>query len=286
MKRFGAVRAASIGLLAVPVVALYLDDWARLIPRWWSDPDYTHGFFVPLFALYFVWEKWGELTKAEAKPSWLGLPPLLVGVAIKVWTLFYDSPFVSCVSMVFVISGVVLVTAGRRVFRTLAVPILFLVLMMPLPTPIYNRVALPMRQFAAVVSTAVLQGLGIPALREGNVIVMPERTLEVAEACSGMRFLTGFIALGVTFAYLCRRPLWERIVLLASSIPIAILANALRVTVIALLTHWGFQSFVDGVPHAATAMVLFGFSAAVLWVEYYVLSHLFIEDTTLGEGGG
>jgi len=278
MKRPRTIRAASIGLLAVPVVALYLDDWARMIPRWWSDPDYTHGFFVPLFALYFVWEQWGRLTSMAAKPSWLGLPPLLVGVAIKVWTLFYDSPFVSCVSMVFVISGVVLLTAGRRVFRTLAVPIFFLILMMPLPTPIYNRVALPMRQFAAVVSTAVLQGLGIPVLREGNVLVLPETTLEVAEACSGMRFLTGFIALGVAFAYLCRRPFWERIVLLASSIPIAILANALRVTVIALLTHWGFKSFVDGLPHSGTAMVLFGFSAVVLWVEYYVLSHLFIED--------
>jgi len=286
MQRPRTGRVASIAILAVPVLALYLDDWARMIPRWWSDPDYTHGFFVPLFALYFVWEQWGRLTSMAAKPSWLGLPPLLVGVAIKVWTLFYDSPFVSCVSMVFVISGVVLLTAGRRVFRTLAVPIFFLILMMPLPTPIYNRVALPMRQFAAVVGTTVLQGLGIPVLREGNVIVLPETTLEVAEACSGMRFLTGFIALGVAFAYLCRRPLWERIVLLASSVPIAILANALRVTVIALLTHWGFQSFVDGLPHSGTAMVLFGFSAGVLWVEYYVLSHLFIEDAPLGKGGG
>lgn len=275
-----AVRASSIALLALPVVALYLDDWARLIPRWWSDPDYTHGFFVPLFALYFVWEKWGALTRAEVRPSHLGLAPLAIGIAIKVWTLFYDSPFVSCVSMIFVISGLVLLTAGRRVFSIVAVPIFFLLLMMPLPTPIYNRVALPMRHFAAVVGAIVLQGLGIPVLREGNVLVMPEQTLEVAEACSGMRFLTGFIALGVAFAYLCRRPMWERVVLVVSSVPIAILANALRVTLIALLTHWGFKSFVDGLPHSGTAMVLFAFSAALLWLEYYVLSHLFIEEPT------
>jgi len=271
-------RAVAIGLVALPIAVLYLDDWAALLPRWWSDPNYTHGFFVPLFALYFVWEKWGKLVSEPAKPSLLGLPFLLLGIAVKLWTLFYDSPFVSCTSMILVISGAVLLAAGRRVFRLAAVPILFLLLMMPLPTPVYNQVALPLRQFAAIVSTTVLQGLGIPVLREGNVLILPERTLEVAEACSGMRFLTGFIALGVAFAYLCRRPLWERIVLLASSVPVAVLANAVRVTAISLLAHWGYNSFVDGPPHAATALALFAFSALILWLEYYVLSHLFIEE--------
>ena len=271
-------RTASIGLVAAPVVALYLDDWARLIPCWWSDPNYTHGFFVPLFAAYFVWEKWERLRSEPARASLLGLPLLILGIAVKLWTLFYDSSFVSCASMILVISGAVLLVAGRKVFAQVAVPIFFLLLMMPLPTAIYNRLALPLRQFAAIVSTTVLQGFGIPVLREGNVVVLPGRTLEVAEACSGMRFLTGFIALGVAFAYLCRRPLWERIVLLASSVPVAVLANAVRVTAISLLAHWGFNSFVDGPPHSATALVLFAFSAFILWAEYYVLCHLFIDE--------
>jgi len=280
-------QAVPIGIVALPIVALYFDDWARLIPRWWSDPNYTHGFFVPLFALYFVWEKWDKLVSIPPKPSALGLPLLLVGIAVKCWTLFYESLFVSCCSMILVISGAVLLTAGRRAFARAAVPIFFLLLMVPLPTPIYDRIALPLRQFAAVVSTGVLQGLGIPALREGNVVILPDRTLEVAEACSGMRFLTGFIALGASFAYLSRRPRWERIVLLVSSVPIAIVVNAIRVTVIALLAHWGYNSFVDGAPHAGTALVLFGLSALLLWGEYYVLSHLFIQDPNpASEAGG
>jgi len=277
--------AVALGLVALAILALYLDDWVRLIPRWWSDPNYTHGFFVPLFSLYFVWEKWDKLKSTMPKPSLLGLPLLLLGIAIKLWTLAYHSPFVSCASMIFVISGAVLLTAGIRVFREAAVPILFLFLMMPLPTPIYNRIALPLRRFAAMMGTAVLQGVGIPALREGNVIVLPERTLEVAEACSGMRFLTGFIALGVAFAYLCRRPLWERLVLVGSTIPIAILANAGRVTGTALLAHWGYNSIVDGPPHAGSALILFAFSALLLWGEYYVLSRLFIDETAARRRG-
>jgi len=271
-------KLAAIGFVAVPAVLLYLDDWARLIPRWWSDPNYTHGFFVPLFSLYFVWEKWDTVSSIARRPSWLGLPLLLIGLAVKLWTAFFPSPFVACVSMIFVISGVVLLTAGTRVFREVAVPILFLLLMMPLPVPIYNQIALPLRRIAAIVSTTVLQGVGIPVLREGNVIRLPGRTLEVAEACSGMRLMTGFIALGVAFAYLSRRPVWERVVLVASTIPIAVFANVVRVTGTAFLAHWGYNSLVDGPPHAATALVLFVFAAGLLWVEYRVLSRLFIYD--------
>ena len=271
-------RRWGIALIAVPIAVLYVDDIVRLIPRWWNDPNYTHGFFVPLFSLYFVWEKWERLKTLPRSPSLIGLPLLILGVAIKLWTLFYHSPFVSCSSMVLVIGGAVLLAGGTRVFREVAVPIGFLILMMPLPSPVYNRIALPMRRFAAVVSTFVLRGVGIPILREGNTIVLSERTLEVAEACSGMRFLTGFIALGVAFAYLCRRPMWERVVLVVSSVPIAIFANAVRVTTIALMAHWGYDSFVDGPPHSTTAMVLFAFAAALMAVEYYVLSHLFIDE--------
>jgi len=271
-------RVVTMALVAVPVAILYLDDWVRLVPRWWSDPNYTHGFFVPLFSLYFVWEKWDELTTLPLHPSWLGLPLLLFGLAVKVWTLFFPSPFVACVSMLFVILGVVLMVAGRAVFKRTAIPILFLFLMMPLPVPVYNQIALPLRRFATIVSTTVIQGVGIPALREGNIIRLPSRTLEVAEACSGMRLLTGFIALGVAFAYLSRRPLWERALLVVSTIPIAILANAMRVTATAFLAHWGFNSLVDGPPHAAASLVLFAFAAVALWVEYYVFSHLFVPE--------
>lgn len=275
------VSTATIVLVAAPIFVLYLDDWARLIPRWWADPNYTHGFFVPLFSLYFVWEKWDELAATPVKPSLLGLPMLLFGIAVKAGTLFYDSLFISCTSMVFVIAGAVLLTGGVRLFRATLVPIAFLALMMPLPLPIYERIALPLQCLAATASTTVLQGVGIAALREGNVIHLPSRTLEIADACSGMRFLTGFVALGVAFAYLSRRPTWERIVLVASTIPIAILANIVRVTATSFFAHWGYDWLVDGAPHGATALVLFAFSAVLLWGEYYVLSHLFLPDAAL-----
>lgn len=278
-------RAITIGLVAVPILALYVDDWMRLIPRWWSDPNYTHGFFVPLFSLYFIWEKWDEIKATAARPSLLGVPVLLLGLAVKLATLFYDSMFISCCSMVIVIAGALLLTLGTRMFRLLAAPVFFLVLMMPLPLPIYERIALPLQRLAAAATTTVLRGCGIPALREGNVVELPERSLEVVDACSGMRFLTGFIALGVAFAYLGRRPLWERSLLVVSTIPIAIFVNILRVTFTAFLSHWGFNSLAEGTPHAGTALVLFALSALLLWGEYYVLSHLFLPEESMSEAG-
>ena len=276
-------RAVTIGLVAAPILALYLDDWVRLIPRWWSDPNYTHGFFVPLFSLYFVWEKWDEIKATAAEPSLLGVPVLVLGLAVKLATLFYDSMFISCCSMIVVIAGAVLLILGVPVFRLLAAPVIFLVLMMPLPLPIYERIALPLQKLAAAATTTVLRGCGIPALREGNVVELPQRSLEVVDACSGMRFLSGFIALGVAFAYLSRRPLWERVLLVASTIPIAIFVNILRVTFTAFLSHWGFHSLAEGTPHAGTALVLFALSALFLWGEYYVLSHLFLPVESMSE---
>ena len=271
-------RAITIGLVAVPVLALYMDDWVRLIPRWWSDPNYTHGFFIPLFSLYFIWEKWDEIIATPAKPSLLGLPVVLLGLGVKLATLFYDSLFISCCSMIVVLAGVILLTLGVRMFRVVAAPVFFLLLMMPLPLPIYERISLPLQRLAAAATTTVLRGCGIPALREGNVVELPQRSLEVVDACSGMRSLTGFIALGAAFAYLSRRPLWERVVLVVSTIPIAIFVNILRVTFTAFLSHWGFHSLAEGTPHAGTALVLFALAALFLWGEYYVLSHLFLPE--------
>lgn len=273
-------RAVLIGLVAVPFAALYIDDWLRLIPRWWSDPNYTHGFFVPLFSLYFVWERWPEAKATVPRPSLLGVPVLLAGIAVKLGTLFYDSLFISCFSMVIVLAGVILLTLGTRMFRLLAAPVFFLILMMPLPNPIYERIALPLQRLAAAATTTVLRGCSVPALREGNVVNLPTGSLEVVDACSGMRFLSGFIALGVAFAYLSRRPMWERITLVCSTIPIAIAVNIVRVTLSAFLSYWGYHSLAEGTPHAGTAIVLFAASAVILWGEYYVLSHLFLTEGT------
>ncbi len=271
-------RFAPVILLGGAVLALHFDDWARLLPRWWNDPNYSHGFFVPLFSLFFLWEKRADLLSATPRPSWLGLPLLLFGVMVKLATAFYHSLFLSSASMVLTILGAVLLIWGREVFRITVVPLLFLLLMLPLPLPLYERVALPLQRLAAVASTTLLQGAGVPALCEGNVIELPERSLQVEEACSGIRSLTGFIALGVAFAYLARRPMWERVAIAASTVPISVLMNVVRVLFTALLAYWNLDWLAKGTPHAATSLVLFGVAALILWGEYYVLSHLFVGE--------
>jgi exosortase len=135
-----------------------------------------------------------------------------------------------------------------------------------------------MRRWSAIFAENCLRLLGISVLRDGNILRLGERSLEVAEACSGMRLLTGFIALGVIFAYLSARPLWERLILLCSTRPIAVFVNAVRVAVMGVAAHHGIEFLVEeGTPHASTSVVLFGVAAAILWCEYYLLSHLFVK---------
>lgn len=268
-----------VSALAALFVAFNYQGIAMLMDRWNSDSNYGHGYLIPFISLYFVWTKKDELRKVNADPCLWGLAIFLAGVLPRFLALPLNSVVLAGWAIVIMVNGLVLYLGGTRLYRMLWLPAAYLAFMVPLPQPIYNGIANPLQHFASWAASGVLDGLmGIPVIREGNVIKLAGQTLQVAEACSGMRSIMGLLALGVAFGYFWERSLWERLFLLASTIPIAILANVCRVAGTGLMYHLGYAEFAQGFYHEFTGWFVFIFAMALFLLEAWVMSKLFIYD--------
>jgi len=274
----GRLVAAALPLAAL--VAYYHDVAVQLGVRWWNDPNYSHGFFVPMFSLYFLWERRRDIAEVPVRWSALGVPVMLAAAALRMFGHLIFSPYIAGMSLVVMLAGAVIFCFGLRLTRQLWLPIAFLVLMLPLPTPAYEAVALPLQRFAAIFATKVLHTVGIPVLREGNVIHFAGKSLEVAQACSGMRLLIGFVAMGIAVAHLSKRPIWHKSLLVASTFPIAIVANAVRVAGTGILYNTMGEAAAEGFFHAFSGWLLFVIALGLLALESFALSLLFAPRNT------
>jgi exosortase len=255
-------------------VAIYAPVLYWMGVNWYEVEDYSHGFLIVPLAVYFAWERRGKLRRARIAPSWWGLPPLVFGVvtlAIGRLGVEYMNMRISFVSTLI---GLVLLLLGREVFKVLAFPLCFLFLMIPLPQSIVNVIAFPLQLTAADLAVSALYYLGIPALREGNIIHLANAPLFVAEACSGLRSLMALVTLGVVFAYFFRKTFWERAILVASTIPIAILVNAFRVALTAVLTHYWGEGVAHGPIHELQGLFTFAIAFLLLMAEAQLLQWL------------
>lgn len=257
------IGSAVIGLTA----AVYAPVLYHLVLHWKIVPDYSHGFLVAPLSVYFAWERKRELARVEIEGSWWGLVPLVLGVAaLSIGRLGVE---LTAMRSGFVLSliGMVLLLFGREIFRILTFPLLFLFLMVPLPQSLVNVVAFPLQLMAAGAAVDALQALGIPALVEGNIIHLAHAKLFVADACSGLRSLMALLTLGVVFAYFFRKNNIERLVLIASTIPIAIFVNAVRVALTGILTHHYGEDMATGVIHEFQGMITFSVAFVLLLLE-------------------
>ena len=263
-----ATLAACAGAVAVFAPVLYY-----MVLHWQGSQDYSHGFLIVPLAAYFAWERRRKLTRAPIDGSWWGLAPLLLGVlALSIGRLGVELMSMRT-GFVLTLNGMVLLLLGLPVYRILAFPLLFLFLMVPLPQSLVNVIAFPLQLVAADLAVSTVQSFGLPVLREGNIIHLPnDFRLFVAEACSGLRSLMALGTLGVVFAYFFRKSWWERLVLVASTIPIAVLVNALRVGITVVLSwHWGPQA-AEGAIHQTEGFFTFGLAFCLLMVEAWLLS--------------
>ncbi|MCG8591155.1 MAG: exosortase/archaeosortase family protein [Proteobacteria bacterium] len=268
------VRAAVAIALAVGVYAQVL---YYMVLHWKAVDDYSHGFLIVPLALYFVWERRGKIDWSRIQPSWSGLLPLTLGVlALAIGRLGVELTSMRT-GFVLTLIGLVLLLLGRHVFRTLAFPLLFLFLMVPLPQSLVNVVAFPLQLIAAQFAVSSLHLLQIPALLEGNIIHLANAQLFVADACSGLRSLMALITLGVVFAYFFRKRLVERVIIVLSAIPIAILVNALRVALTGYLTHRFGEQAASGVIHEFQGLITFALAFVLLMFEASLLSKLWPE---------
>ena len=248
-----------------------------MVLHWNAVADYSHGFLVAPLALYFAWERKPRLRRARIEPCWWGLVPLALSTLTLVVGRLGVELMNMRVSFVLALMGIVLLLLGRQIFRILAFPLFFLFLMVPLPQSLVNVVAFPLQLTAADWAVDMLYYLRIPALREGNIIHLPNTALFVAEACSGLRSLMALITLGVVFAYFFRKSWGERILIVLSAIPIAIIVNALRVTITGVLTYRFGETAAEGAIHEFQGLITFSAAFVLLLTEAWLLTKLWPE---------
>jgi exosortase len=253
---------------------IYAGVLSSLVRQWMSDDNYSHGFFVLPLALYFAWERRAALAEATRRPGTLGLALLVVSLLVRVAGVLGSDLFLTRVSLIGVIAGTIWFVWGQRHARILAFPILFLLLMIPLPAVLFNQLAFPLQLFASRVGETVIALAGIPVLREGNVLHVPAATLEVAEACSGIRSLVSLVMLAVVLGYFTGHGTRARTVLALAAIPIAVLANAARVAGTALSAEWIGPEAAQGFFHTFSGWLMFVIAFAGLLILQQVFARV------------
>jgi exosortase len=265
--------ALTLALVGI-ALGVYAPILYHMAGHWAAVEDYSHGFLVAPLALFFAWERRGALRGARVAPSWWGLAPLGLGtLTLAIGRLGVELMNLR-VSFVLTLSGLVGLGLGREVLRVLAFPLGFLFLMVPLPQSLVNEVAFPLQLGAADLAVRLLHGLGAPALREGNIIHLPQTSLFVKDACSGLRSLMALLTLGVVFAYFFRRGWVERSVIVLSTLPIAVAVNALRVALVGWLTGRFGEAAAQGPIHEFQGLSTFAAAFLLLLVEAWCLARL------------
>jgi exosortase len=269
-------RGAWLGTIAAVIAAFVLCYWtviAKLVHDWAHDDNYSHGFLIVPLALYFVWERRARLAAVRPRANWFGLVVVVASLGMLIAGTLGAELFVSRVSIVFLIAGTVLFTAGVDALRILAFPIAFLFLMVPPPAIIFNQIAFPLQLLASRFGEATLQVLSIPVLREGNLITLANTTLEVAEACSGIRSLISLLTLGIVYGYFVDPRLSVRTIIALSAVPIAIVANGLRVAGTGVAAHYYGAEAAEGFFHTFSGWVVF----IVAFVLMYLVATIIIK---------
>ena len=261
-------------ILTLLVGYLYSSVLAGLVYDWDNDPNYSHGFLVPFLSAYFLWERWTPMAKIAPTPNLLGIPLLLFGVLMLVIGTIGAELFTQRISLIVVISGLILIILGKNFLYHLSLPIAFLIFMIPLPAIVINTIAFPLQIFAAQTAAFCLFNLGIPVLREGNLITLATSTLEVAEACSGLRSLMALLALGSVYGYFSQRVMWKQWALVLISIPIAILANAFRVTGTGVLANYWGPEAAEGFYHTFEGWIVFVVAFVLLLLSGMLISRI------------
>jgi exosortase len=245
---------------------LYAGVLRGLGADWSNDDNYSHGFLIVPLAAYFVWERRGRLARAVRTPSAVGLLVVLASLALLVAGILGAEFFLSRVSMIGVLAGAVLFLGGWEHLRILAFPLGFLLLMIPIPAIVFNLIAFPLQLFASQFGVMVIQLFDVPVLREGNVIVLAHTKLEVAEACSGIRSLISLLTLGIVYGYFSDARAWVRLAIALSTIPIAIVANGLRVAGTGVLAHYYGPEAALGFFHTFSGWLVFVAAFGILFV--------------------
>lgn len=260
------VHLALLVLLVAAVIGLYGPTLIRLWSDWMTDDNYAHGVLVLPFVAWLLWRKRSELRHLDRQPSSAGALIVAAGLGVLLVGQAAFELFLTRISLLGVVAGGVVQLYGWRHLRAVLFPLALVALAIPLPALIFNEIAFPMQLLASRFGVAILDLLNIPAVREGNIILLDRVTLEVAEACSGVRSLISLGTLALVYGYLGHQTMAARVAVALAVLPVVIVSNALRVAGAGAVAHqWGPESAV-GFLHSFSGWLFFGASVVMLIV--------------------
>lgn len=257
--------ALPTGLILVILALLYRGILRDLAFQWWDDPNYSHGFLVPLFSGFLLWQQRHQLRTMAPRGTVLGVAVLIAGLMELLLGDFGAENFLMRSSLLVIVAGLILFHLGPRILQTVAFPLGFLLFMIPLPATLFYAITFPLQSFAASQAASVLDLLGIPVLLDGNVIHLSQLSLGVTEACSGIRSLISLLAGAAAWAYLGMPRGSIAVLFVASAIPVTIVANVARVVLTGIIgQQWGVE-YASGFFHefAGWGIYLFAFGCLV-----------------------
>lgn len=264
----------SIAWFGALLLLCYAPVLYRLAVQWYNDEDMGHGFFVPVIAAYIVWQRRHQLAAIRPQTNYWGLILVLWGAFQLMLGTLGAELFLSRTSFLISLVGVVWFLGGTRVLKMLAFPFILLCFMIPIPAIIYSRLTLPLQLFASSVAETILGLLGIPVLRDGNVLELASQKLSVVEACSGIRSLLALSFLALVYAYFFDRKVWMRWALLIATIPVAIAANAARVTITGIISEYR-TDLAQGFFHLLEGFVLFVIAFLLMMLTHRLLNSIY-----------
>ena len=243
--------------LALLFIGLYYQIIFFMVKDWYTDSDYSHGFLIPFISAYIIWTNREKIFTIRIKPDNLGILVLFLGLSVYILGITGAEFFTMRFSVIPVILGIVYYLCGREMVKSVLLPVGFLVCMIPIPEILFNIVAFPLKLLAANIATNIIQFVSIPVVRDGNIIHLTDMSLEVADACSGIRSLMSMIALGVAYAYLFQKSMLKRTILVLCIVPITIITNVARVTGTGILSHYVGPAAASGFFHEFAGIVVF-----------------------------
>ncbi len=245
-------------------VFLFFPVLVGLVKTWNEDPNYAHGYLIPFISLYIVWKKFPVLKKIPLVRGIGGVVVLIVGILIYLLAAIGHSFTLTRLTILIILPGVVMFALGWPLFQKVWFPLAYMVFMIPLPELLYNTISLPLKSLVTIVSVDTLQLLGVSVFREGNVIVLPNIVLEVADACSGIRSLISLIALSVIIAWFTQDKVSLRAIVALSAIPVSVFANSIRVILTGILVTVIGKKVAEGFFHEFAGLVIFLFSMMIV----------------------
>jgi exosortase len=268
-------------LLGVLVLVLYDRIAIKLVRDWYELPDFSHGFLIPFFAAFVLWDKREELLHTPVMPSWAGVWLVVLGLFELLVGIFGADLFLQRTSFVLLAAGLVWTLLGKAMLGRVKFVLFVLLLAIPLPTIVFNQITFPLQLQASAYASALLRAAQVPVLQDGNVIKLPAMELEVAEACSGIRSLMSLFTVAVIYGYFLERRTWRRVVLALASIPIAVAANVARIFGTGLCVQYWDPVKAMGFFHEFSGWLMFLVSLSLLYLMHRTMQMLAPEGRRL-----